>query len=125
MRVMTRLCGLRELGNKKFSVPVLEHRFPLQIKRDIESLPCPSLIRCGDAIKEPYRKVGPMKPHPHSSVKDPVSSYRKVVLHTAKRPAIRKLRTSPNPQNGFATLVHLQQLVDAHDGVEKIGTGRI
>jgi len=66
-----------------------------------------------------------MKPYPNSSVKDPVSSCRKVVLHTAKRPAIRKLRTSPNPQNGFATLVRLQQLVDAHDGVEKIGTGRI
>src|SRR5882672_1644930 len=50
MRVMYRLCGLRELGNKKFAVPVLEHRFPLQVERDIERLPCPCLTRCSDAI---------------------------------------------------------------------------
>ena len=125
MRVVSRLRRFRKLGNKKFAIPVLEHRFPLQIERDIESLPCPFFIRCSDAIKEPHRKVGTMSTNANAAMKDLLASCREVVIHTAKRPAIRELRTSPNPQDGFAAFVRLQQLVHAHDGIEEMGTVRI
>ena len=108
MCVVAKLCRFGQLGNKKSSVPMAEQCFPLQIERGIKGLRCPAFIRRNDAIKKPHCKVWPMKPHPDSAVKDPLSFRMKVILYTAKRPAIRKLRTSPNAQNRFATFVPLQ-----------------
>lgn len=105
MRVVSWLYCVRQLGNKKSSVPMVEQCFPLQIERDIKGLRCPAFIRCNDAIKKPHCKGWPLKPHPHSSVKDPLSFGLEVILYTAKRAALRKLWTSPNAQNRFATLV--------------------